>query len=400
MTHPELREAVEKPITLYCGFDPTADALHLGNFVALMGLKFFQQFGHKPVVLIGGATGLIGDPSGKSSERPFLTLETVEKNICGIRKSLDAIFGIGEYELVNNADWVRGLSVIDFLREVGKEFRLGVMLSRETVKMRIETGEGMSFTEFSYPLFQAYDFYHLFSEKGVVLQTGGSDQYGNILAGVEFIRKKSGKSAFGLTLPLLVRSDGKKFGKSESGAVWLDADKTSPYEMYQYLYNIPDADTAQMMRMLTLFDNKEIDQWEKKLSSGTFVPGQAQKRLAEEVVRSIHGAAGLTSAQSATSTLMTGSLNPDALEEHAKTLPSVRFERSAVVGASFIELGVLSGLFSSKGEGRKIVQGGGASLNNVKVDDIKKIIDTADLIRNRFVILGLGKKKKIVIVVH
>ena len=237
-TNPALSEIVEKnkPISLYCGFDPTADSLHLGHMMGIMGLAWFLKFGHRPVALVGGATGIIGDPSGKSQERNLLNQEEIRKNVTGIQKILESILGRlgkqGPITVLNNNDWLYPMSCVDFLRDVGRHFRLGPMLGRDNVRARLATEEGMSYTEFSYMLLQAYDFYHLFTNNNVTLQIGGADQWGNITAGVDFVRRLTGKEVWGLTFPLLLRSDGKKFGKSEKGAIWLSEDKLSCYDFY------------------------------------------------------------------------------------------------------------------------------------------------------------------------
>lgn len=266
MTSEELRDLAQKPLVVYCGFDPTSDSLHLGNMVAMMGLAWFQRFGHQPITLVGGATGMIGDPSGKTSERQFLDEATLEKNLQGIKKNLENFLDFSNPStkplILNNYDWFKNYSFIAFLRDVGKFFRVGTMLAKDSVKARMTSEEGMSFTEFSYQLLQGYDFLYLMDHYNVSLQLGGSDQWGNIIAGTDLIRKTRGKSAHGLTFPLLKRSDGQKFGKSEKGAIWLSPDKLSPYEFYQYLYRMPDDDVIMLMRMLTFMDMEEIKKYE------------------------------------------------------------------------------------------------------------------------------------------
>lgn len=396
-TSEELRSICEKPIKLYIGFDPTADSLHLGSLVGIMVLKWFQKFGHTPVVVLGGATGRIGDPSGKSTERVLLDAETIEKNIGCIRKHFELI--LHKPTLVNNDSWFAKYSFIDFLRDIGKHFRVNVMLTKESVKARLESEEGISFTEFSYQLLQSYDFYHLYQE-GVILQGGGSDQWGNITAGVELVRKLLGKTAYGITYPLLTRSDGKKFGKTEGGAIWLAADKTSPYELYQYLFRMPDADVIKLMRMLTMMEMSEIRKWEKALDEPTYVPNSAQKRLAEELVTLLHGPEALQSALRATEAAAPGhqtELSPDVFRQMMKDLPYVELSKNDVIDKKYTDIAVQSGLVTSKGEATRLVTGGGAYLNNDRVEDPQLRFKDSHLIGGQFILLAAGKKKKILI---
>ncbi len=397
ITSDELKTICEKPIKLYIGFDPTADSLHLGNLIGIIVLKWFEKFGHKPVVVLGGATGRIGDPSGKSTERVLLDEATIEKNIARIRTHFEKI--LHHPTLVNNESWIGKYSFINFLRDIGKHFRVNVMLTKDSVKSRLESEEGISFTEFSYQILQAYDFYHLFQE-GVVLQAGGSDQWGNITAGTELIRKLLGKPAYGLTFPLLTRSDGKKFGKSEGGAIWMAADRTSPYEMYQYLFRMPDADVIKLMRMLTLMDMEEIRKWEKALKEPSYVPNSAQKKLAEELTTLLHGPEGLQAALRATEAAAPGhetELSPDVFRQMMKDLPYVQLPKSEVIDKKYTDLAFQSGLVASKGEATRLVTGGGAYLNNARVDDPQLRLSDTHLIGGEFILLAAGKKKKILI---
>jgi len=282
MTSDELMEMAKKPFKVYCGFDPTGDSLHLGHMVALMGLAWFQRFGHTPIAIVGGATGMIGDPSGKSQERLLLDEETIENNLKGIQKNLKALLDFTKENsalILNNLDWFKNFSFIGFLRDVGKFFRLGPMLAKDSVKTRLNSEEGMSFTEFSYQLLQGYDFLYLFNHYDVTVQIGGSDQWGNITAGTDLIRKVHGKSAYGITFPLLTRSDGQKFGKSEKGAIWLSEDRCSPYEFYQYLVRLPDADVIKLMRLLTFMDMEEIKRIEESMGQEGYVANTAQKKV-------------------------------------------------------------------------------------------------------------------------
>lgn len=396
-TSEELRSVCEKPIKIYIGFDPTADSLHLGSLVGIMVLKWFEKFGHTPVVVLGGATGRIGDPSGKSTERVLLDAETIEKNISRIRCHFDKI--LHRPTLVNNDTWFAQYSFIDFLRDIGKHFRVNIMLGKDCVKSRLQSEEGISYTEFSYQLLQSYDFYHLFQE-GVILQGGGSDQWGNITAGIELVRKLLGKTAFGLTYPLLTRSDGKKFGKTEGGAIWLAEDRTSPYDLYQYLYRMPDADVIKLMRMLTMMEMEEIRKWERALKEPSYVPNTAQKRLAEELTTMLHGADGLRSAQRATEAVAPGhqtELNPDVFRQMMKDLPYVQLPKSEIIGKKYTDIAVQCGLVTSKGEATRLVTQGGAYLNNARVEDAQLKFNDSHLIGGEFILLSAGKKKKILL---
>lgn len=402
MTSEELRAAVQGPIRLYCGFDPTAESLHVGNLVGMMVLAHFQRCGHQPIALIGGATGLIGDPGGKSVERPLLDEESWRRNRAGIEADLRRVLDRGHPPLfVDNYDWFSKMGVVDFLRDVGRHFRLGPMLAKESVKARLESEEGMSFTEFSYQCLQGYDFYHLYQEQEVVLQIGGSDQWGNITAGTDLIRKLTGRSAFGLTFPLLTRSDGKKFGKSEGGAIWLSPEKLSPYEFYQYFVRAADADVIKLMKFLTFMEMEEICEWERKMTSDSFEPNSAQKRLAEEVTRFIHGEEAVRKAVEVTAGIAPGraggEVTAEVLEQLAADMPSCEWGRSQVVGRTIVELLTESGLLASKGEARRMVQGGGAYLNNRKIDDEGRLVGEKDLIEGRLLLLGAGKKRKLLI---
>ena len=279
-TSEELRTRADKPMRIYCGFDPTADSLHLGHLVAIMGLAWFQRLGHTPVAIVGGATGMIGDPSGKSHERPLLDEQTLRTNVIGIEKNLRAMLqfeGVANPAvLLNNFDWYKDYTVVDFLRDVGRHFRMGPMLSKDSVKTRLQSEEGMSFTEFSYQVLQGFDFLHLHDHYGVEAQMGGSDQWGNIIAGTDLIRKVRGVSAYGITFPLLTRSDGKKFGKSEKGAVWLSPERLSPYEFYQYLFRLPDSDVIRLMYMLTFMEPAEIEHHAQMMTQPGYAPNTAQ----------------------------------------------------------------------------------------------------------------------------
>lgn len=403
MTSEELRE-MDKPFKVYCGFDPTGDSLHIGHMVALMGLAWFQRFGHTPIAIVGGATGMIGDPSGKSTERQLLTEDVIKNNLQGIKKNLERLLDFSNKDaiplILNNLDWFKEFSFVDFLRDVGKFFRMGPMLAKDSVKQRMNSEEGMSFTEFSYQLLQGYDFLHLFNHYGVTVQIGGSDQWGNITAGTDLIRKVCGKPAFGITFPLLTRSDGQKFGKSEKGAVWLSSEKCSPYEFYQYFIRVPDADAIKLMRLLTFIEMKEIRIYEEAMQRADYVANTVQKRLAEEITRLVHGQIGLDTALKVTLGVAPGSetiLDADMLESIAKDLGSVELAESEVLGQKIVDVMVLAGLQPSKGEGRRLIRNGGVYLNNVKLTDENSYILEKDLIKERLLLIAAGKKNKVLI---
>lgn len=404
ITSEETRKLVDKPVKIYCGFDPTSDSLHLGNMVAIMGLAWFQRFGHTPVAIVGGATGMIGDPSGKSSERQLLDENTIERNLQGIQKNLETILqsqdGASRLIILNNYDWFKKYSFIDFLRDVGKYFRVGPMLAKESVKARMTSEEGMSFTEFSYQLLQGYDFLYLFDHYGVNFQIGGSDQWGNITAGTELIRKVRGQSAFGITLPLLTRTDGQKFGKSEKGAIWLSPEKLSPYEFYQYLVRVADGDVINLMRMLTFMEMDEIRHMEQKMKAPDYLPNTAQKKLAEEVTRLVHGDGGLQKALKVTLGASPGSeteLKAEVLEEISKDMPNYTVSLSQVLDAKLVDLLTELGLQPSKGEARRLIRNGGVYLNNEKITDENYQILEKVLVEGRLLLLALGKKNKVLI---
>jgi tyrosyl-tRNA synthetase len=404
LTSEEICQLTQKPVKVYCGFDPTADSLHLGNLVAIMGLAWFQRFGHTPVAIIGGATGMIGDPSGKSIERKLLDEQAIQHNLKGIRKNLEAILNFDHPTakpiILNNFDWFKNFSYIQFLRDFGKFFRLGPMLAKDSVKTRLQSEEGMSFTEFSYQTLQGYDFLHLFENFDVTIQLGGSDQWGNITAGTDLIRKVHGKPAYGVTFSLLTRSDGQKFGKSEKGAIWLSSEKLSYYEFYQYLVRVADADVIKLMRMLTFMDMAEICLYEKQMKDLNYVPQTAQKRLAEEVTRLVHGEEGVEIALKVTAEVAPGSqakLDADTLEGLASSMPSYETSLDQVIDKKLIDLLVETGLQTSKGEAKRLMRNGGIYVNNEKIDDENYVISPDQLIAHRFMLLAAGKKNKMLI---
>lgn len=404
VTSDELRARLLEPIKFYLGFDPTADSLHLGHLTGMMVMAWMQKFGHTPIVILGGATGRIGDPSGKSVERPILSEADIASNVKALAKQFARVLDFQHpscaAKIVDNFEWLGPYSYLNFLRDVGRHFRVNVMITKEMVKARLDSDEGISYTEFSYQLLQAYDFYHLFKHEKVELQLGGSDQWGNITSGLDLIRKLEGKPAFGITFPLLTRSDGKKFGKTEGGAVWLDEAKLSPYQFYQYLIRIPDADVTRMMKMLTFMDLAEIAEYEQAMKRPDYAPNSAQKRLAEEVTRLVHGEENLLRAQKATEGAAPGSdavLDVTVLQQIAADLPNLELPLSSVVEIKVTDLIVQAGLLPSKGEAQRMMQGGGIYLNNQKVDDIQRRIASSDLIGGKYVLLAAGKKKKALI---
>lgn len=399
VTSQQLEFFSEKSLKAYIGFDPTADSLHLGNLVGIVALGWLKRFGHDPVVLIGGATAKIGDPSGKMEERPLLDSKKIEEHAISIKSQLEKL--LGNLSLVlNNESWISSFSFIEFLRNVGKHFRLGPMLGKESVRSRLDSEEGMSFTEFSYQILQGYDFYHLYKNHQVTLQIGGSDQWGNITAGIELTRKLTGQSVYGLTFPLLTQSNGKKFGKSESGAIWLDPLKTSPYQFYQYLIRVSDDDVIQLMRMLTFIDIEEIMAFEKAIASGDFVPNSAQKRLASEVTQFVHGKEGLQKALQVSEAIRPGSestLDLTVLEEISKDMPYSEMTKAEVLDQKYVEVSKNAGLVTSKSESIRLIKNGGAYLNNKKISDPEFIIEENHLIGGRYLLISAGKKKKALI---
>jgi tyrosyl-tRNA synthetase len=399
-TSEELKEVLKKSTSFYFGIDPTAPSPHLGNWVGIVASMKLQQFGHRPVILVGGATGLIGDPSGKDLERPLLSPDEIQKNVESLtnvlKKYLDFDHPTAAPLIVNNYEWFAKMNVIEFLRDIGKQFRLGPMLSKESVKTRINSEEGMSFTEFSYQILQGYDFYYLAEKYGVQLQIGGSDQYGNITAGIDLTRRLSRKTVYGLTFPLLVRSDGKKFGKSEKGAIWLKPELCSPFEMYQYLIRVNDNDVIRSLEMLTLLEKSEIEEIQKRMATET---NFAQKRLAVEVTRLVHGEAGLSEAEQATRALAPGKMDfkEEELTAAAENMPNIELNFSEVIDQLYVDVVLKAGLISSKSEARRLIQNQGAYFNGKKVTDSNFVITKDLLLQGNLCVLSAGKKKSLLI---
>ena len=402
MTSPELVDHISVPRKVYIGFDPTADSLHLGNLVGIIALEWFRRFGHTPYVILGGATGRIGDPSGKSIERPFLDDATLEHNVHSIRRFFEKIFqGDGPKPVIlDNNEWYRHLTLIDFLRDVGKLFRVGQMLSKESVKIRLNSEEGLSFTEFSYQILQGYDFSYLRAHHNVTIQMGGSDQWGNITAGTEYNRKTGGEAIYGLTFPLLTRSDGKKFGKSEEGAIWLSDEKFSVYHFYQYLVRVPDADVIKLLRMLTFLPMDEIMRIEAGMLKSDYVPNLAQKILADEVTRFVHGGSGLEIALKVTEGIAPGAeaqLSAAVLKELMLDMPHSEMTKAEVIGSKMADLLMRIGLCTSKSEAIRLIKNGGAYLNNVRIDDPGYVILPRDMIEEAYLMFSAGKKKRFLV---
>ncbi len=395
-----------EPRTVYVGFDPTADSLHVGSLLGLITLRRFQRAGHRPIAVVGGATGMIGDPSGKSAERNLLSKEQLQANLDGMaaqmRRFLDFDCGANSALLLNNHDWTGPWSYLDFLRDVGKNFPINVMLAKDSVKSRLGRLEdekqsgGMSYTEFSYMLLQAYDFVHLAREHGCELQAGGSDQWGNITAGIDLARRMDGRQLYGVTWPLLTKSDGSKMGKTESGAVWLAAERTSPYEFYQYWINTEDADAGKCLRTLTDLSREEIEALDAARESE---PGKraSQRRLAEELTRLTHGDEGLAVAERATAIFFgaeISDLDDSQLGEIFADVPSKQLDKQTLsAGLTLIDALVEAGLAKSKGDARRTVQQGGAYVNNRRAEGIETTLTEAHLAGETTMVLRSGKKK-------
>ncbi|MCH9634603.1 MAG: Tyrosine--tRNA ligase 1 [Chlamydiae bacterium] len=401
VTSQDLKEKANEKLNLYIGFDPTAESLHVGNLVGILALGWFQKFGHQVFALVGGATGLIGDPTGKSLERPYLSSEKLEHNLKGIQKDLEKIIAFepdNPVTIVNNADWYSKMGALEFLREVAAFYRVGPLLSRDTVKERLKTQEGMSVKEFCYPLIQGYDFLQLFDKYQISLELGGADQWTNITSGIELVRKKRQKEVYGLTFPLLVKSDGKKFGKSEQGAVWLSKEKLSPYEFYQYFVRSADEDVINLLKKLTFMEMSEINRLEQSMKKSEYQPNTIQKILAKEVTTIVHGSEELKVALTVTEGMKPGSqtnLNLNLLKNLANEVPSITLPKDQLLGQSLVELLSQAKVLASKGEVRRMIQNGGVYLNNERVNDDKKTISESDLIDGECLLFAIGKKKKV-----
>ncbi len=400
---PGTEEQLKKEMTTgYIGFDPTSDSLHIGSLVPILLLVHMQKAGHKPIALVGGATGMIGDPSGKSEERNFLSEDQLQKNLDGIRKQLEQFLDFdaskpNAAEMVNNYDWFKNISFIQFLRDAGKHITVNYMMAKDSVRKRIEGETGISYTEFAYQLMQGYDFYWLFQNKNCKLQMGGSDQWGNITTGTEFIRRKAGGEAFALTCPLLTKADGGKFGKSEKGNVWLSPDKTSPYEFYQFWVRATDADAEKWIKIFTFLPKETIDQLieDHRKDPGAWL---LQKTLAKEVTVFVHGEAGYQAALEDTKKTFekqdapAESLTLEELES-MNGIAKFNFELAKIqAGVDVVTFLAETKIFPSKGDARKTVQGGGVSINRRKVEDIQLTVDSTSLLHGQYVLVQKGKK--------
>lgn len=400
---PGTEELLDKEmVSAYVGFDPTADSLHVGSLLPITLLMRLQRAGHKPYALVGGATGLVGDPSGKSAERNLLDIEAVQHNCAGIRKQLERFldFGSGAANsavMVNNYDWFKDISFLDFIRDVGKHITVNYMIAKDSVQKRMETG--ISFTEFTYQLIQGYDFYHLFNHHNVRLQMGGADQWGNVVTGSELIRRKSGGEAFAFTCKLITKSDGSKFGKSEGGNVWLDRERTSPYLFYQFWLNLPDADAA---KMSLIFSFRSVTEIKEMIAAHEAAPHlrQLQKALADEMTIMVHSEEDLAFAKKA-SDILFGQSSVEVLRELSeRQLLEVMDGVKQVTGSAdqlkegidLVTFLAESGVFASKGEARKMVQGGGISINKEKVTVADQKLTTDHLLNGKYVLLQKGKK--------
>jgi tyrosyl-tRNA synthetase len=395
---PGTEDQLNKEVTAgYIGFDPTADSLHIGHLVQIMTLVHFQRCGHKPVALVGGATGMVGDPSGKSAERNLLSEEILQHNVACVRKQLESFLdfsGASGAELVNNYDWFKDFKLLDFIRDIGKHITVNYMMAKDSVKKRLETG--LSFTEFTYQLVQGYDFYWLYENKNCKLQMGGSDQWGNIVTGTELIRRKSDGNAFALTTKLITKADGTKFGKTEGGNVWLDPKKTSPYKFYQYWLNVSDADAPNFIRIFSLKTKEEIEALELENSTRT---GTLQKALAEDITTRVHGLEQLKRAQDTTSILF-GSSFEDFKKLSAEEIEdafdeSITFQISKSLFDEAVDpiglLGEKTQVYTSKGEARKAIQGNGVSINKEKIN-LERKLTASDLLYGKYLLAQKGRR--------
>ena len=398
-------QLLKEATTAYIGFDPTADSLHIGSLVQIILLMHLRKSGHKAIALVGGATGMIGDPSGKSNERNLLDEATLNHNVEGIKRVLSRFLDFDAKDenapiLVNNYDWMKDFSFIDFARDIGKRITVNYMMSKDSVKKRLsgeEGAEGMSFTEFTYQLIQGYDFYHLNKHHNCLLQMGGSDQWGNITTGTELVRRKANGEAFAFTCPLIKKADGTKFGKTEQGNIWLDADKTTPYQFYQFWLNASDADAEGWIKIFTFLTKEEVD---GLIATHTADPGKRilQKRLAEEVTKFVHGEEALKEAVATTEKLFahqTASAESLSVEDLEAMEGVVKFDFAAdklQEGIDVVSFLAETTIFPSKGEARKTVQGGGVSINRKKIEAIDMKIDTSLLLHSKYLLVQKGKK--------
>jgi tyrosyl-tRNA synthetase len=398
-----LREVLSRDrVTVYAGFDPTAASLHVGHMLPMLALARFQRFGHSPIAVVGGGTGLIGDPSFKSTERALLTIEQVEANVAGIRQQLGRFLDFesttAQARLVNNAEWLMKLGAIEFMRDVGKHFTVNAMMAKESVKRRIEGTEGISYTEFSYPLLQSYDFLVLYDRFTCTLQVGGSDQWGNITAGMELIRRVRGGKAHGLVFPLLMTAAGTKFGKTEAGSVWLAADLTSPYEFYQFWLNVDDGEAVRYLKFFTFLDRERIDELHQA-SSREPERRHAQRELAREVTRMVHGEVAMRESEAAAQALFRGEITTRGTLAQIKhvlaNVPSLTI--AYAVSWPVVDLLASSGVTSSKGEATRLIRGGGIYINDRRITDEKEQLRPDQAIEGEVFVIRKGKKDNFLI---
>ena len=394
-----LAQRLAEPMVLYAGFDPTASSLHIGNLLQIVLMMRFQRDGHRPIALVGGATAMIGDPSGKSEERSLLDEATIEHNLAGIRNQLEQFleFGSGPAGaiMVNNADWIGAFSFVEFLRDVGKHFRIGEMMAKESVRKRLQSEAGMSFTEFSYQLLQSYDFVHLAREHNCLLQVGGDDQWGNITAGIELNRKLDTRKVYGLTSPLITTANGQKFGKTEAGTIWLDAQRTSPYEFYQYWVRADDRDVIQLLKYFTFLPLEEIDELARQVAQAP-QQRQAQQVLAAQMTTLVHGPQQTQQVQAAAAALfgkaISGLSDADLSTIFAEAPRTTLARERLDGGLSVLEALVETGLCASRGEAKKLIKSGGAYVNNTRVESLEEMLGSDSLASESIAVLRTGKK--------
>ncbi len=406
---PGTEEQLNKEMTAgYIGFDPTADSLHIGSLVPILLLVHLQKAGHKPFALVGGATGMVGDPSGKSEERNLLSEDILQHNLAGVRKQLEKFLDFDESKpnaavMVNNYDWFKGLNFLDFIRDVGKHITVNYMMAKDSVKKRFEAGNGISFTEFSYQLIQGYDFYWLYKNHNCKLQMGGSDQWGNITTGTELIRRKSGGEAFAFTCPLLMKSDGTKFGKTAGGNVWLDAEKTSPYHFYQFWLNAADDDAKKWIKIFTFLPKIEIDDLIQQHEQDA-AQRLLQKKLAKEVTQFVHGENGLKQALETTEKLFAHQTAPaESLSENDLENMEGVVKIDYAIPSNGVDVTTFlaeSKIFSSKGEARKMIQNGGISINRKKVESLQLMVESSMLLHHKYLLIQKGKKNYYLVKAH
>ena len=410
---PGTEEQLNKEMTIgYIGFDPTADSLHIGSLVPIMLLKHLQKCGHKPIALVGGATGMVGDPSGKSEERNLLSEDVLNHNVVCVKAQLEKFLDFDATkangaEMANNYDWFKDFTFLNFIKEVGKYITVNYMMSKDSVRKRLDGDNGMSFTEFTYQLVQGYDFYWLNKNKNCKLQMGGSDQWGNIITGTEIIRKKSGGEAFAFTCPLMTKADGGKFGKTEKGNIWLDAKKTSPYQFYQFWLNAADTDAEKYIKIFTLLTRAEVETILEQ-HNGNEHQRLLQKKLAEEVTCFVHSKADYEFAVKASEILFNNDtadilqqLNEAQLLQVMEGVPTVEFSKTIVdAGIDVVSFLANTKIFTSKGEARKMLQGGGVSFNKIKVDAVEMMITTNGLLNEKYLLVQKGKKNYYLVVME